>query len=1040
MKKPNVFAIAAAIAVAAAPGTQATEEPTFTEWQDLSVNQVNRLALHTSFFAYKDTDEAIKGEKTASANFLSIDGTWKFDWVENADQRPTGFYTADFDDSGWGTIPMPGNWELNGYGDPEYLNIGFAWLGHFKDNPPYVPIKDNHVGTYRRTIEIPAAWEGRQIIIHFGSVTSNIYLWVNGQYVGYTEDSKVAAEFDITPYATTGSNLIAFQTFRWCDGSYSEDQDFWRLSGVARESYLYSRPINAHLDNILITPDLDEDYINATLKIDAATTGDAQIEYTLLDAKGNPVELGGLATNGTATTATVSNPMKWTAETPYLYTLLATVKQGGKIIEVIPQKVGFRKVEIKNSQVLVNGKAILIKGANRHELDPDGGYVVDLDRMIEDIELMKRFNVNAVRTCHYPNDPRWYDLCDKYGLYVCAEANQEGHGFYYGEDSRGKGEDFATPILERNEHNVNLLYNHPSIIFWSLGNETVNSDNFVKAYEWVKSFDTTRPVQYERAEKGYNTDIFCPMYLPQRQCVAYCESQNPIDSRPLIQCEYNHAMGNSSGGFKEYWDAIRKYPKYQGGFIWDFVDQGLRFVDSNGIECYSYGGDYNDYDPSDNNFNCNGFINPDRIPNPEAYEIGYYHQNVWAEPVDLQAGKISVTNEYFFRDISNYVLNWSIHEDGKLTQTGSITNLDVAPQQTAVYTIPYDLTKVSGNAEAMLNIEFRLNRPEPLMRPGQVVAYRQLALNTPSATADVPAVEKVKVDDSKNASEITVTGDNYTIAFDKATGYISSYTVEGKPVLGEGGTLKPNFWRAVTDNDMGAGIQKTYKAWRDTEINLTSITADKKTATVTATYDMPAVAATLSLSYLMTAGGRIDVTMEMTPNSEATTPVEMFRYGLVMELPYSMEESNFYGRGPVENYCDRKISQNVGLYNQTADAQFYPYVRPQETGLKSDIRWWEQTDDTGFGIKLTRGNDASGTLFSASALHYTVADLTEGDEKAQRHSPQVPKSQYTNLYIDFEHAGLGGINSWSPDARALEQYRVYFGHKSATITITPISL
>lgn len=1009
-----------------------------TEWQDLSVNDVNRFDLHTNFFAYESLDAALAGDKTASANFVSIDGVWKFKWVENADKRPTDFYKVGYNDKRWADMPVPGNWELNGYGDPVYVNIGFAWRGHFEDNPPYVPVKDNHVGSYRRTIEIPAEWDGRQVIIHFGSVTSNIYLWVNGQYVGYAEDSKFAAEFDVTPYVTTGENLIAFQVFRWCDGSYSEDQDFWRLSGVARESYLYSRPLEAHLDNILITPDLDAKYKDATLRIEAETTGDATVAYTLLDASGAEVELVKPVTEDGVTTATVKNPYKWTAETPYLYTLIATVTQGDEVIEVVPQKVGFRKIEIKNSQVLVNGQAILIKGADRHELDPDGGYVVSVERMIQDIQLMKRFNVNAVRTCHYCDDPRWYDLCDQYGIYLCAEANQEGHGFGYGPDSRGLAEDFALPILQRNQHNVNLFYNHPSVIFWSLGNETVNGPNFEAAYEWVKSFDPTRPVQYERAQKAYNTDVFCPMYLPQERCVAYCESTDEADSRPLIQCEYNHAMGNSSGGFKEYWDAIRKYPKYQGGFIWDFVDQGLHYVDKNGVSCYSYGGDYNDYDPSDNNFNCNGFISPDREPNPEAYEIGYWHQNIWAEPVDLTKGRISVYNEYFFRDLSNYALNWRVLEDGEVTQHGTLAHIDVKPQAKAIVTIPYDYSMIAADKEVFLDIDFVLDTPEPLMEAGQEVAHRQLLIRDKTPIADTPVIGGVTITDNAESGEITAAGDDFTITFDRTTGYISGYVVDERPRIYEGGTLKPNFWRAVTDNDMGAGLQKEYAAWRDPEINLTGITADSETSTVTATYDMPGVGATLTMAYVISEGGRIDLTMTMTPTITPEKPEEMFRYGLVLEMPWEMVESYYYGRGPVENYADRKLSQNVGIYQHPhTDQYFFPYVRPQETGLKSDVRWWEQTDPDGRGLRFTRGNDTE-TLFSASALQYTVADLTEGEEKAQRHSPQVPRSECVNMYIDFEHAGLGGIDSWSPWARALPQYRVYFGQKSATITITPL--
>ncbi|MBQ5378268.1 MAG: beta-galactosidase, partial [Prevotella sp.] len=551
-----------------------------------------------------------------SSNFVSLHGDWKFNWVENADQRPTNFYQTDLDDSSWKTMKVPGMWELNGFGDPEYVNAGFAWRGHFDQKPPAVPVKDNHVGSYRRTINIPADWDGKQVIAHFGSVTSNIYLYVNGQFVGYAEDSKVAAEFDVTDFVKPGENLFAFQTFRWCDGSWCEDQDFWRLSGVARDSYLYARNKDTQLVDFHITPDLENNYEDGILNIQATVLGNPIIEYRLLNANGIEIIKSNAdfrkLTQGEAK-FTVRNVKKWTAETPYLFTLLAIVKdRKGNITEVIPQKVGFRKVEIKGSQFLVNGQPIYIKGADRHEMDPDGGYVVSRERMIQDIQIMKRLNINAVRTCHYPDDPVWYDLCDEYGLYLTAEANQESHGFGYGKDSEAKKEQFAKQILERNQHNVNTYFNHPSIVVWSLGNETVNGPNFEAAYDWVKATDPSRPCQWEQAGRdGRNTDIFCPMYYATWSCESY--ATDPNYTKPLIQCEYDHTMGNSSGVIKDYWDLVRKYPKFQGGYIWDFVDQALHrhpvkpmsmkitentpYTELNKIE-YTYGGDYNKYDPS----------------------------------------------------------------------------------------------------------------------------------------------------------------------------------------------------------------------------------------------------------------------------------------------------------------------------------------------------------------------------------------------------------------------------------------------------------
>ncbi|MCI6181853.1 MAG: DUF4981 domain-containing protein [Prevotella sp.] len=1037
-------------------GASAAEEkaavklvPTFTEWHDLQVNEVNRLKLHTNYFAYENETLALAGQMDKSANFISLHGAWKFNWVKDADKRPTDFYKTDLDDSAWKTMNIPANWEMNGFGVPEYVNTGFAWRGHFDQKPPAVPVKDNNVGSYRRIINIPDSWDGKQVIAHFGSVTSNIYLYVNGQYVGYAEDAKVAAEFDITPYLKKGDNLIAFQTFRWCDGSWCEDQDFWRLSGVARDSYLYARDAAVQLTNIKITPDLQNNYEDGVVQIYAEVKGQPVIEYKLLNHNGIEIIKSDAnfkkRVNGTAQ-FTIKNVKKWSAEDPYLYTLVATVKdQKGNIVEVVPQKVGFRKVEIVNSQLLVNGQPVLIKGADRHEMDPDGGYVVSRERMIQDIKIMKRLNINAVRTCHYPDDPVWYDLCDEYGLYVTAEANQESHGFGYGNDAEAKKPEFAKQILERNQHNVEMYFNHPSVIVWSLGNETVNGDNFIAAYKWIKEQDKSRPVQFEQAGRtGENTDIFCPMYYSHDGCDKY--SKDDKFTRPLIQCEYNHTMGNSSGGLKEYWDMVRKYPKFQGGYIWDFVDQALHrnpvkpmsvkdnltYAQYNKIK-YTYGGDYNDYDPSDNNFNCNGVIGPDRQLNPHAYEVAYEYQNIWAEAVDLQAGKISVYNEHFFRNLANYQLVWTLLQDGKAVQNGTVDKLDVAPQQKTVVTLPY---QIPAEGEVLLNIEFRLKKAEPLMEAGQMVAYRQLEVRTANAAAAVVAEGKLKVENKKKETEIKVLNDFIDIEFDKATGLLKEYEVNGVDLLGEGGTLKPNFWRAVTDNDMGAQLQKKFRVWRAPALNLQTITASKVkvgknvNAVVKAVYDMPDVKAALTITYTIAPDGTMGVeqTMDATEGEKVS---DMFRFGMLMQLPFQMDNSTFYGRGPIENYIDRKGSQNVGIYTQTAEEQFFPYIRPQETGTKSDIRWWQQTDKAGKGFRITSGN-----LFSASALHYSIDDLDDGEEKEQRHSYEVPQSKYTELCIDKEQFGVGGENSWG--AWPLPQHRLGYADKTFSFVISPV--
>ena len=1012
--------------------------PTFTEWHDMQVNEINRFPAHTWFFAYENPEVAREGNMKASDNYLSLEGKWRFNWVEHADQRPTNFFEEGYNDSGWSQMNVPGLWELNGFGDPIYVNIGFGWRGHFKNNPPEVPTRDNHVGSYRRVINIPDSWQGKQVIAHFGSVTSNMYLWVNGHFVGYTEDSKMAAEFDLTPYLKKGDNLIAFQTFRWCDGSYCEDQDFWRLSGVARDCYLFARDKAVHIDDIRITPDLVNNYKDGVLDVKVNFTGKCHLTLDLLDAEGNTVaqQVVQNPKDGVAQVKMeVSNPKKWTAETPYLYTLLVsptTPNARFTAYEAIPQKVGFRKVEIRNAQLLVNGQAIYIKGADRHELDPDGGYVVSRERMIQDIQIMKQFNINAVRTCHYPDDPIWYDLCDEYGIYLCAEANQESHGFGYRNDSEAKKPQFAKQILERNQHNVAVNFNHPSVIIWSLGNETVNGPNFTAAYQWIKSQDLSRPVHWEQAGSGPNTDIRCPMYASQEWCERYAKSDRPEDQKPLIQCEYSHAMGNSCGGFKEYWDLVRKYPKYQGGFIWDFVDQALHGTDDQGRAIYKYGGDYNSYDASDNNFNCNGLISPDRVPNPHMYEVGYYYQNIWATLKHGSQLSLEVLNEYFFRNLDNISLEWQLASEGKVLREGRIDRLNVAPQQTASYQLPIGDNDLKGN---YLNIFFKLKSAEPLMSAGQIVAYQQFGEAVASTLTDIVTNGggRIKGKANKKTGLLTVANDVFNAVFDMQSGWLKEWTVDGIPMLGQGGTIQPNFWRAPTDNDMGAQIHRRYSAWRNPVMKLLSITWDKKSNAVTALFDMPDMKATLEMVYAFKTDGQVVVT-ESLRTDESAKISNMMRFGLVVQLPYNMDRSTYYGRGPIENYADRKYSQLIGVYRQTADEQFYPYVRPQETGTKSDMMWWEQTTNGGVGLRVVSLEKP----FYASALHYNVADLDDGNDKEQRHAPQVPRSQFTNLFIDGEHTGVGGVDSWSGNAEALPPYRVAYAPKKFSFLISPI--
>lgn len=1006
------------------------------EWLDPNVNEINRLPMHANYFAYEDESLALDGVKEQSSNFMTLNGTWKFFWVKDASMRPTDFYGTAYNDKGWSDMPVPGLWELNGFGDPIYVNIGYAWRSQFKNNPPEVPVENNHVGSYRKEIIVPQDWKGKEIIAHFGSVTSNMYLWVNGQFVGYSEDSKLEAEFDLTKYLKPGKNLIALQVFRWCDGSYLEDQDFTRLCGIGRDCYLYTRNAKKIAD-IRVSPELDAQYKDATLNVKVNIRGGGIVGLNLLDDAGKAVASTEVKGSGEQVSVIqMNNPKKWTAETPNLYTLIATLKDGDKVLEVIPLKVGFRKVEIKNSQLLVNGQPILIKGANRHEMDPDHGYVVSPERMLQDIRIMKQTNINAVRTCHYPDNNLWYELCDQYGIYVVAEANVESHGMGYDEKTLARNPLYAKAHMERNQRNIQRGFNHPAIIIWSMGNEAGFGPNFEKCYSWIKKEDPGRPVQYEQAGTNDFTDIYCPMYLNYDRSEKYSQGNT---NKPLIQCEYAHAMGNSQGGFKEYWDLIRKYPKYQGGFIWDFVDQSLRMYDKNGVMYYGYGGDFNRYDASDNNFHDNGLISPDRNYNPHMFEVMHQYQSIWASDADLANDNVSIYNENFFTDLSNYYAEWHLLADGDVVETGMVRDLSVQPQQTAKVKLGLQTGNKYSGKELLLNIGFKLKKSEPLLPAGYTVAQNQLTLsayqpkslelkNSVLTNIEIP-VPEVKDND---VTYLIVKGENFRIEFNKKTGFLCKYDVNGLAMLNEGGVLTPNFWRAPTDNDMGANLQNRYRVWKNPEMKLTSLEnkVEKDQIVVSAAYEMKAVSAKLFLTYVINNSGAVKVTQKMVADSSAKV-ANLFRFGMQLQMPKEFEQIAYYGRGPGENYSDRNTATPIGKYCQTVDEQFYPYIRPQETGTKTDIRWWQQMNMAGKGLKFV-----GETPFSASALHYSIESLDDGPEKDQRHSRLVPEVGYTNLCIDKVQMGLGCENSWG--ALPIEKYRLPYGDYEFSFIIEPV--
>ncbi|MED9957494.1 MAG: glycoside hydrolase family 2 TIM barrel-domain containing protein [Segatella copri] len=1006
-----------------------------SRWQNVNINQQNREPRRANFFAFENLEKAQSFDKKKSANYLSMEGMWKFNFVKDHNKRPANFFALKYDDSQWKDFPVPGLFELNGYGDATYKNIGYAWATQFDPNPPYISELNNYTGSYRRTFELPKDWKGKDVYFHVGSATSNLTLWVNGKYVGYSEDSKVAAEFNISKYLKPGKNLIAMQVMRWCDGSYFEDQDFWRFTGIAREVYLYARP-KLHAADIRLNAALENNYQDGVLNYKVSLKGGkTDVAITLCDKEGKQIAQA----TGAQGVIKVPKVNAWTAETPYLYKAYITLKNKQGAAEVIPQKVGFRNVEIKNAQLLINGQPVLVKGADRHEMDPDGGYVVSLERMIQDIKIMKQLNINAVRTSHYPCDPRWYDLCDEYGIYITAEANLESHGMGYEEKSLAKFPEYIVPHIERNEGNVKPLINHPSVIVWSLGNESGYGVNFEKAYDWVKACDKTRPAQYERGGYDSKTDIYCPMYIGYEESESYCKSNG---TKPYIQCEYAHAMGNSEGGFKEYWDLIRKYPKYQGGYIWDFVDQGLRDKSPvTGKEIFTYGGDYGRYPASDYNFNCNGIIAPNRRLNPHAYEIQYVLQNVWIKDFDAENGSFNVYNENFFKNIDDLSLTATLFANGvKLTTVAIPDTKGIAPQATKMVkseALKSAIEKAEAEhatEEITINFAFASDGSQPLVDKGQVMARQQIVLNGYEFDkVDATANTGSKIEVEETNSYVKVSAERMSVTIGKKTGMIDYLDVDGEPMLKFRESMTPEFWRAPTDNDYGASLQKKMIVWKNPQMNLKSFdkSESKDSVVLTANFEMPEVKAELMLRYRINAAGEVTVTEKMTTDKEAKV-ADLFRYGMQLQMPASFSKLEYYGRGPEENYIDRHSSSFIGKYEANVRDEYYPYVRPQESGNHTDIRYFSIFNPTtGKGITFE-----GYAPMECSAIPYLVEDLDAGIEKEHawgQHSGDLVEKGLVQLHIQQRQFGLGCIDSWG--ASPMEKYRMHYQDRCFSFVI-----
>jgi len=1002
------------------------------------VISINKLPARASFFPYSNTHLAKKNDLSKAANYLILNGVWKFNWVKNPESRPKDFYKLDYPTNDWNDIKVPSNWEVEGFGIPIYTNTRYPFN---PDNPtpPDIPDGYNPVGSYKRNFNIPIDWEGKELYIHFGAVKSAFYIWINGKKVGYNQGSKLPAEFNVTNFVTSGKNTIALEVYRWSDGSYLECQDFWRISGIERDVYLYARP-KVHIADYFVKAGLSNAYKDGTFNLDIDINNmlskKQKGSISVHVSKGeNSIYTSeqSFETHTSSKTklnfkSNISNVLSWSAEIPELYQLEIELKdKKGNVTEAVSTKIGFRTSEVKNGQYLINGKPILFKGVNRHEHDPIRGHIVSKKDMLRDIQIFKEFNINAVRTCHYPNDPYWYELCDEYGIYVIDEANIESHGMGYDLDKTlGNNPKWLKAHLDRMERMISRDKNHPSIVIWSLGNEAGNGYNFYNTYLLAKEMDHTRPVQYERAVLEWNTDIYVPMYATPSDIEEY--AQNDELKRPLVECEYAHAMGNSMGGFKEYWDLFEKYDKLQGGFIWDFVDQGLKTV-KNGKEIYAYGGDFGAEDlPNRNNFLNNGLVQPNRKPNPHIYEVKHIHQNVKFYRNDLSNKQVDLKNWYFFRDLSNYKLEWEIIANGIPVESGSIDNINISPQKTKTLTIPFT-TRIGDDREYFLNLKAVLKSKEPLLSAGFQIAHEQFQLSTVKIVS--PKKSEKEITHTENGNIIEVKGDNFTIKFDKSKGLMTNY-IFGRRVLLETGP-QVNFWRAPIDNDYGAKTPEKYAEWKDTgkneKVNSTIQKISKTKIVITFIKNLLEGDAIYTQTFEINGDGVIQVSNNL--NALKGEHNNLFKFGNELILPSSFKTISWYGKGPMESYSDRQHAAKVGLYQGKIKDQYFPYIRPQETGNKIDVRWLELTSDEGIGIKIF-GND----LLQVSALNFSREDLDSGPQKVQMHAGELTPRNEVYVNIDGFQQGLGGVNSWG--ALPIEKYNIPFKSYHYSYWIIPI--
>jgi beta-galactosidase len=998
-----------------------TQQP--HDWENEAVVERNKEEPRASFFSYRNLEEARANDRSASDDFFLLNGTWKFNWVRNPAARPVLFYEDGFDVSDWSHIQVPGNWEVQGYGVPIYLNHPYA----FEKDWPRIPHDYNPVGSYRRTFQLPDSWGDREVFLYFGAVKSAMYVWLNGRQVGYSQGSKLPAEFRVTDYLRAGTNTLAVEVYRWSDGSYLECQDFWRISGIERDVYLYSTP-KVRIRDFFARADLNSDYVDGTLRVEVDTRnhllddgGEYQVRMTLAEpddltpivTETQPVEIRALGDSEVVFESSVSAPRHWTAETPNLYTLYLELLDGqGNVMEVVRTNVGFRNVEIRGGQLLVNGVPVYLKGVNRHEHDPQWGHYVSEELMRRDIELMKQVNINAVRTCHYPNDPRWYELADEYGIYIVDEANIESHGYGYDPDvTLGNRPEWEGAHLARTRRMVERDKNHPSVIIWSLGNEAGNGVNFYATYDRTKQRDPSRPVQYERALLDRNTDIFVPMYHPPERIEEYAKT-NP--ERPLILCEYAHAMGNSVGNLEDYWDIIEDYDALQGGFIWDWVDQGLLKRDENGKSYFAYGGDFGGPDvPSDGNFLINGLVQPDRRPNPHLWEVKKVYQYVTVEPSDwtegmhLEATPVTITNKYDFTNLSVFSLGWKVEADGELVSSGELGELDVEPRGSRVVQLSLPPIQPEPGVEYFLTVSTRVNEARPGLPAGHEVAWDQMKLPVFSPAPSPDFSTSPVLHGVEDEGVLRVQGEGFTIVFERSTGTISSFLYQGTELIRSG--LVPNFWRPPTDNDDGNRMPEWAAVWRSASLerrveDMALNQLNDNLVVVEVAYSLPTVASTFSARYQIFGNGWILVQGELSPGGDGLP--DLPRIGMAMTMPGDFSHVTWFGRGPHESYADRKTGAAMGRYEGTVWEQHHPYVRPQENGNKTDVRWMALTDESGLGLMAV-----GVPLLSTSVWQYAAADLEDVPGK-QRHSVDVKPRDFVTWNIDLKQMGVGGDNSW----------------------------